>query len=190
MSDDHYYPEWLGQKLVAEDFPWHEGQSISLPAFLSRYPVHDSPWIGYWTGSQSTVIVLRWDTCWCSDRVPFPGSQVAEWPILLINFSQVYQFMTVCRLWEEDFELGEVIESAESRHLDPVEREALLAASLGLPFLPDGCREAYLDNMLHYSVFNGVYRKQFHILHSGETSVLCLNRAGEILAIPGLEGEG
>jgi hypothetical protein len=83
---DHY-PDWLGRDLVAGNLPWSEGVASSLPAFLDRYTLHDSYWIGlYAEPGRCATLLLRWDTFWTQGEVPFPGSLVAEWPLLAVRF--------------------------------------------------------------------------------------------------------
>jgi len=83
---DHY-PDWLGRDLVAGSLPWSQGVPASLPAFLDRYTLHDAYWIGlYAEPGRGATLLLRWGTFWTQGEVPFPGSRVAEWPILAVRF--------------------------------------------------------------------------------------------------------
>ena len=84
-----YYPDWLGRDLVADRFPWNE-DLVRLDKFFEHYTLHDSYWIRLYAEPQhEATLLLRWDTFWTNDRVPFPGSAVAEWPILAIRLLDV-----------------------------------------------------------------------------------------------------
>ena len=83
----HSYPDWLGRDLIAGGLPWAVGTPASLPAFLDRYTLHQSHWIGLYTEpGPSVTLLLRWDTFSTQGEAPFPGSQVAESPILAVRF--------------------------------------------------------------------------------------------------------
>ncbi len=87
---DDYYPVWLGQALITDDLPWEQATSSTFPSFLEHYSVHDSYWIGLYLEPQRNAIgIVRWDTFWTKGIIPFPGSRVAEWPLLIMRFSGV-----------------------------------------------------------------------------------------------------
>jgi hypothetical protein len=86
--EDPYYPAWLGGDLVEETLPWEGALSTTLADFLEQYSMHDSCWIGLYLGvNQEGVLLFRWDTNWTEGRVPFPGSHVADWPVLAVKLS-------------------------------------------------------------------------------------------------------
>ena len=93
MVSSDYYPAWLAKALLEDSLPWPDALPTTMPEFLKSYTLHDSVWISltldaiYDGGGRA---FLRWDTIWTDGRVPFPGSTVAEWPILIIGFSQLH----------------------------------------------------------------------------------------------------
>lgn len=186
MTENDYYPAWLSDCILNDTFPWQAAHTVSMPDFLAQYTLHDSPWIGFWFGNGEPMAVIRWDTFWQQERLSFPGSEVAQWPILVIKFARVYQYLIAGKWDAEEVVLGEQIALAESYRLEDYQREALLAASFQLKGFSDDCREQFLDETLHHTLFTGTYRHPIHLLHGGKVQVLCLNRAGEVLPIPGL----
>jgi hypothetical protein len=186
MIDNDYYPRWLSQGLLENSFAWNRAQTSSMPAFLAQYTLHDSPWIGFWFGAGEPIALIRWDTFWHKDRIPFPGSNVAEWPLLLMKFTRLYQYLISTRKDLDDFVLGEVIEAAESNLVEPQQREALLAASLQLKGFSDDYREQFLNEKLYHTVFQGTYKQQIHLFHGGEVQFLCIDQTGIPISIPGL----
>jgi hypothetical protein len=184
MPEPDYYPAWLSRSLLETTLPWQAAQTASMPEFLKKYSLHDSPWIGFWFGALETVAAIRWDTIWNQDVIPFPGSQVAEWPILLIRFERVYQYLVAGNWSENEFLVGEGIAAAESTLLDAQQREAMLNLSLQMKGFSDDARLQYLDESLHHTVFTGTYYRHVHLFHGGETRFLCLTPAGEVIPIP------
>lgn len=184
MTENDYYPHWLSQGILENSFPWDKAQTASMPAFLSQYTLHDSPWIGFWFGAAEPIALIRWDTFWHKEQIPFPGNNVADWPILIMKFTRLYQYLVSTRKDLDDFTLGEVIETAESEIVEPQQREALLADSLQLKGFSDDYREQFLDEALYHTIFQGAYRQQIHLFHGGEVKFLCLDRAGSPILIP------
>jgi len=90
MTD--YYPRWLGPAVVAGQAPWPQALRFTWGQFLTSYTLHDSLWLGlYLESGQEGLLAIRWDTYWTNGRVPFPGSTVATWPILLCRLTQLAQ---------------------------------------------------------------------------------------------------
>lgn len=90
MNETPRYPDWLGPLLLRSGL-WPLRQPTTMATFLARYTLHDSEWIGCWLDpvDGSATAALRWDTFWTDGAVPFPGSTVADWPILLLLFEHV-----------------------------------------------------------------------------------------------------
>jgi len=71
------YPDWLGHDLVAGTLPWEQGLPSSLAAFLDRFTLHDSRWIGlFFEQERNATLMLRWT----------PPTGAAEWHVLAIRF--------------------------------------------------------------------------------------------------------
>jgi len=160
VSSD-YYPEWLATALLEDKLPWSDAIESTMPAFLDSYTLHDSVWIGlaldpiYDGGGRA---VFRWDTIWTDGRVAFPGSFVAEWPILIIDFHRVRRVELV----------GYELESpAPTRGIDHAESQTL-------------------DSDCHRTVIADHYGGQLEVLHAPAVRLLCLNRSGQVQPIPGL----
>jgi len=180
-ADD--YPAWLKRGLIDGDLPWSAALDVDLPAFLAQYTLHDSLWLGIWTSSIETVAVIRWDTFWHRDVLPYPSSLVANWPILLIQFELVYQ-VAILTTRAVDMLRDESIASAESQLVDAEQREALLTLSLELKKLPDDMRELYLDGELFHTILRGADYRNIHIYHKPRVRILCMNRAGDTVGVP------
>jgi len=89
------FPNWIARGLREGTLPWDIAQTTTMSQFLGQYTLHDSCWIDLQIVPQEAAIaVIRWDTIWCMDRVPFPGGYMNEWPILLIRFARMYRVVT------------------------------------------------------------------------------------------------
>jgi len=57
---DHH-PEWLGRDLVAGTLPWEQSVASSVAAFLERFSLQDSHWVGlYSEPEQVSTLLLLW----------------------------------------------------------------------------------------------------------------------------------
>jgi hypothetical protein len=160
MPHADYYPSWLTNALVSGSFPWSQAARTELAIFLASYSLHDSEWIAFTLDpvySGGGLAVIRWDTIWTEGRVPFPGSIVAEWPVLLVRFHRVHQVR----------QPGYETEA-------PVPTRGIAdAESQPLP-----------NSTSVRTVVSDHYGAQLVIEHAPEVDVLCLDRHGAVLAIP------
>ena len=158
MTALSYYPQWLGPRLLEDSFTWGEALTTSLPAFGEQYTFHDSVWIGLHlhldlTGGATAII--RLDSFWTEGKVPHPGSLVAEWPILLVRFSDV----GAVRL------SGFVGSDWSSRTIDASETTDSTAGR-------------------HRTSFDDIYSGRVEIDHAPPVQILCFDRSGEALKLP------
>jgi len=164
MSDDDlepYYPEWLSRGLLWEEFPWEQAVRTTMEQFLNRYTLHDSGWIAPKADAQyrgGGLAVFRFDAFWTQGRIPHPGSRVAEWPILLIRFSRLFEL----RLHDYEPESGGL-----SRTISHAETEAVGGR----------CRTRIWD------LFGGCCE----LVHAKPVDILCVGRAGEVYPMADLE---
>lgn len=154
-----YHPDWLGRRLLDDDFAWDEALTIPLSKFFEHYTLHDSVWIALYLTVNDlgvAIAVIRFDAFWTEGRVLHPGSKIAEWPILLLRFSEL-----------SSVQLNGFVEpNWSSRTIDSAETEALLAPLQVITTIAD------------------VYGGRMSITHHPLVRILCLNRAGEALPLP------
>ena len=73
--------------LVDDSLPWDRSIQLHIEAFLQKYTLHDSYWIGLHTNcgfEDAAVAVICFDPVWNSS-VSAPTSLVANWPLLFIR---------------------------------------------------------------------------------------------------------
>jgi hypothetical protein len=158
MTDTSTYPEWLGPRLIDDAFPWADGVSTSLIEFFENYTLHDSFWIGLHLPldqKSAAVALIRFDALWTDGRVHHPGSLVAEWPILLIRFSNV----SVVRLAEFGKTHG---------FLRTIGVAVTEATSSGQ----------------HLTRFDDVVSGRVEVEHAPRVTILCLDRSGRNVPLP------
>jgi hypothetical protein len=176
---DDYYPNWLGQDLINDNFDWQESLKTTMPLFLAEYTLHDSYWIGiYAQPDRKTTAAIRFDTYWSNGRIFFPGSSVADWPILLVRFPRAYS------IYLNGLEEGETISGATSDRVDSMRLEQMPEHRILANPRPGIVKEYLLDEDLHRTVFEDIYGGQVDIWHSAEVNLLCFNRQKESLSIP------
>ena len=161
MADTDYYPPWLADALLSDTLPWERAARIRLSDFLAAYTLHDSEWINFSLDpiyDGGAVAVIRWDTIWTDGRVAFPGSFVADWPLLFLRFHRVH------RASQDGYESG-----------SPVPTRGIGSAE---------CRPAG-DVSRVITVIADHYGAQLEIEHAPEVDVLCLDRAGAVVPVPG-----
>ena len=81
----------LATALVDDALPWSEGTQFHIDAFLRRYDLHDSAWLGLHincAANDSAVAFIRFDPVWNSS-VSAPASALADWPLLFLRFTCV-----------------------------------------------------------------------------------------------------
>lgn len=167
-SEESYYPPWLAGDLLADSIPWDRAVQTTLSAFFADYTLHDSSWIGLtldpvYDGGATAII--RWDTIWTDGRVPFPGSRVAEWPILLIRFAGV------SRVEQAGYDR---MPDAPSRGID--------AATTTEDAVSDETPAR------HRTVIEDHFGGALTLVHAPTVKLLCLARDRTVLAIPGVGG--
>lgn len=93
-DEPEYYPPWLGQSLLNDDFEWEQAKLCSVQEFLEKYTLHDSEWVlikhdvAY---SNEAIIVIQWDSVWLPDEIAKSSGIVQDWPLLLIKLEGVDQ---------------------------------------------------------------------------------------------------
>jgi len=81
----------LAYCVIEDSLPWDRSIQPQIDAFLRKYTLHDSYWIGLHTNcglEDSAVAVISFDPVWNSS-VSAPTSLVANWPLLFIRFNCV-----------------------------------------------------------------------------------------------------
>jgi hypothetical protein len=78
----------LAHRILNDNLPWDRSVELHIDAFLEKYTLHDSLWIGLFAdcGFEDAVIaVVRFDPVWNSS-VSAPTSVCADWPLLFLRF--------------------------------------------------------------------------------------------------------
>src|ERR1035438_2409982 len=81
----------LARRVIEDSLPWDRSIQTHIDAFLQKYTLHDSYWIGLHTNccwEDAAVAVIRFDPVWNSS-VSTPTSLVADWPLLFLRFNCV-----------------------------------------------------------------------------------------------------
>jgi hypothetical protein len=84
-------PNDLAAKIVESTLPWSDATQFHIKAFLERYTLHDSNWLGLQVDcgwEDSVVAVIVFDPVWNSS-ISAPTSVVANWPLLFMRFTCV-----------------------------------------------------------------------------------------------------
>lgn len=105
MKTDPYYPDWLGPGLIDDAVADADAVETTLEAFLDAYTLHDSYWIALVTHPWAAHLAIRFDANWSDGRIPYPGSVVAEWPILIVTMRRLVS----ARIELQDAGIGEAI---------------------------------------------------------------------------------
>ena len=158
-SPDPYYPNWLTSGFFENKYPWDASTVTTMDRFLSLYTLHDSYWIDLRVDAGETgecTLFLRFDAHWTDGRVPHPGSQVAQWPILLIR-------IPVVRSISLDSFSGALLYSG-------------IAAAETVP-TAGGALQTRIT---------GIVSNEVVLVHDPEIEVLCISREGEVLPLPDL----
>ncbi len=160
MTSSGFYPEWLATSLLQDSIDWETGQSTAIAAFLNVYSLHDSTWMAFnvdvvYEGAATAAI--RWDAHWTEGRIPYPGSNVADWPILLIRFLSVSQ----------------------------VSLRGYSADST-IPMRGIGTAETRQDGQKAITTIADHYGGEVELTHQSDIHVLCLDPSGVPITIPGL----
>jgi hypothetical protein len=96
--DSEYYPAWLGQSILWDEFPWEAARTCKVQEFLEQFTLHDSEWVTIYHDfayeNQSTL-VIQWDAVWLPDEIAKSTSVVSDWPLLLIKLEGVKQISTL-----------------------------------------------------------------------------------------------
>lgn len=80
----YQYPEWLGHDLVAGTLPWEQALPSSLSAFLERFTLSESRWIGLYTETDhNATLLLRWAAVRAEGALP---GGATGWLLLAIRF--------------------------------------------------------------------------------------------------------
>ncbi len=95
--DSEYYPTWLGQSLLEDDFPWQDASVYSVQEFLEKYSLHDSSWVTIYYDvayDAQATLVISWDPFWLPDGIATKTDAVFDWPLLFIKLEGVKQIST------------------------------------------------------------------------------------------------
>lgn len=83
--------ENLAHAVLDDSLPWNHSLQSHIDAFLQKYTLHDSCWIGlhaYCGWEDAAVAIVSFDPVW-NPSVSTPTSHVADWPLLFIRFNSV-----------------------------------------------------------------------------------------------------
>jgi hypothetical protein len=97
-SDTEYYPAWLGQSILWDEFPWEAARTCKVQEFLEQYTLHDSSWVTIYHDiayENQATLVIQWDAVWLPDEIARSTSVVSDWPLLLIKVQGVRQISTL-----------------------------------------------------------------------------------------------
>lgn len=164
---------------------WKSAQSGSLIRFWEQYTLHDSSWIGAWFDPlhEQAILAFRWDTIWTENRVPYPGSEVARWPTLLIRLNQ---FILSYYDRNDAFAYGsDNVSGAETRLITLEEQEQYLTGLSGRLQLAASGTEYLLGANLVRTTITGDMG-EWHFLHHDHVDFLCLLEDGQAVVIPGV----
>lgn len=157
-----YHPEWLGKNIVGSNLPWERAQKDALSSFLNQYTLHDSYWIGlYLMPQRKGILVVRWDTFWTKGKVPYPGSAISEWPILIFQLSGLQQVEIAL--------VEDGIAGASSQPIKKNEQGEILVST---------------SVVLHHTQVNDHSDGKASFVHDSVVEILCLSRNGDILEVP------
>jgi len=187
MNSPANYPAWLGLGLL-NGLDWSRSAASTIPRLLQEYTLHDSSWIGLWSepGFESLALI-GWDTHWSRGRLPYPiAGTPAGYPFLLIQFE---------RLWRGRFRFGDeyalpTIAHATSRLVPQAEKlnlNLIGSAAPGEIGQEHARSHKYLEQeILFHTIVTPVVGGDVELWHGGTTRFLCLDAAGNALAIPDL----
>ena len=181
---DREYPSWLGPLLLRGELPIDDAQVTTMTAFLESHTLHDSSWIGLWCdpAGHAATAAFQWDSVWSG--IPYSSSWIANWPILLIVFPRVahVSFSDKNERW-----MNATIAGAETVVLSNEERGQLLDVLVAFRRLPDSAAAFTLDTGIARTFIGGIDGHRLTIVHGEEIRLLCFDRTGERLPIPGLQ---
>ena len=181
MLEDLRLPDWLPEVICRSLIPWETGVRAQMEAFLRTYPLRLSGWIGMWSmPPTSTILAFRWNSELFADRIPYPGAQVTEWPILLIRFPVCYEIRF------GGIESNGIVDDARSRGVVGDERRKAMDATMKMPGISHLFREEFLDEALQHTIIKEASGSQVGIFHGGDCFFLALTKDGDGLTIPGL----
>ncbi len=167
--ENSYYSQWLGKDLLENNFDWSSGSEITMFEFLKKYTLHDSILINLNVyPDQTGIVAIQFDSYWTNGRIPFPGSHVRRWPILLFYFNSLYYISCSHSLY------GDSISNAECKIISEENQSELMDKELGVK----GEREKCLSKILNS---NGGY---IEIVHDVYVKILCFDSKKDILKFP------
>ncbi len=167
-----YSPENWIWKVLEDGTIWNNAQSVDMPAFLSEYTLHDSMWLGFWLEPQwgQATAIIRWDSVWSRERIPYPGSLVTTWPILLVQFQGIFR-LTFDGSWSaltSDFDNH--IDGAESRLLseqETIDIAESLEQIIRKQHLDYAKPESLFDEKLYFTSIEGSMADPMEFTHRG-----------------------
>jgi hypothetical protein len=166
-------------------FQWGQGQKTRMSDFLSQYNgLHDSNWVGMWHEPffQQTTAVFKWDTFFCSERIPY-SIETGKWPILLIHFPRVH---FVSYKQGADKYCPCIISEATSTPISNKSIEWLDAVMIGQN-MQDLYDKLPVANKIQYTIIKGIQDDdEVHIIHDEEVFIRCMDSDGEQIDIPGI----
>jgi hypothetical protein len=83
--------EHLAHRILSGDLPWDRSVEVHIDAFLEKYTLHDSNWIGLFAdcaNEDAVIAIIGFDPVWNSS-VSTPTSVCADWPLLFLRFKSV-----------------------------------------------------------------------------------------------------
>lgn len=111
----YQYPEWLGLDLISSTLPWEQGLPASLAAFLERFDLRGSSWIGlYAEPEHNATLLLRWDAHPAEGQEPAPEHPGSDWLLLGVRFDALERAEVKLR----DSVLASAVSGATSRAAD------------------------------------------------------------------------
>jgi len=81
----------LAHRILDGQLPWDRSVELHIDAFLEKYTLHDSYWIGLFADcayEDVAIAAINFDPVWNSS-VGTPTSVCADWPFLLLRFKCV-----------------------------------------------------------------------------------------------------
>ena len=156
-------PTWLQATLFEGGIDWGAVESVDPLQFRQFVTLHDSCQVAVLIDSAVDgyiQVVVRWDTYWNKDILPYPSDDADDWPFLIIRIDGVSKI--------------------EISDFDPVATDNRAISDLEPEATPDGFRTRLMD----------VYGGKIDFDHTGQFRLALFSVTGERLTLTQAEQDG
>jgi len=156
-------PTWLSGALFEDAIDWGAVDPVDPLQFRQFVTLHDSGQVAVLIDSAVDgyiQVVVRWDTYWNKDILPYPGDDADDWPFLIVRIDGVSKI--------------------EISDFDPVATDSRAISDLEPEKTPEGFRTRLMD----------VYGGKIDFDHTGQFRLALFSAAGERLTIKPAEQDG